>query len=1368
APDRDRLQTRNDATALRQILRYAGIHLAPDAAPATVELPAPAVPLDQLQTVEDLTDTHSIPSTEDPIASTEDPVPAPHRPATATSSVFPDDSAPLPVGELDTEGTTTTTLGEPSPRRAGPRVGHTKASNRGPGGFGNAPSGGSNPLASTFGLALAQAQGHQQHPQAFGALPGTVLPSPTHVYAQGTRIGGAPGRGRNYTGQQVDDLDLSKWDVLQAGGTRRGAIETPWGDGPVYVIVADGGPDGLYLPDGPGGRTRRYGPEQVADVIARDPERPPGVPVVILTANAGSGLLALPRWSADRAGVTVWSMDARYLFVNPVGGGRPHVAFLAAPEGTQALGQWIASPPGMLPAPALDPSEGGMVFRPGTGTSFTENDLVTYTMVDPRTHQSAGRAAHDPQEFAENEWAYLSLPAVRHFARWDPETDTEGPLQEMPEGMRGAYVFAAHGQIFNSGLELPYRKREPDGSELVDEESVPGQEVGRFIRRRPSFRGKHAVWLDACDGAAIHPEHHDPLIDVPAAQHVANETGTPAYAYAAEASPAEGEEGGRPDRILIHGRLDEQREDVVLFIPEISDAYMPLVAGRAGLPTALPEQLTRARRFTRALRHAMPGIESPDRADEYTAYLVGLGALESMRWRLGEREPLTGRHLDQLLALFYGGHGLPVPADPGQALVGLLNQANKQAGGPMALPEFMSSPATAPQLTPAVPSGPSASSAFGVGTSAWGGTDQSGAAGGPAHQGHVKGRPAPVDQPRPHTAAPLPAPPAGAVTADAVSTVSAPPPVTAPQPASLPPAESPTQAFAGASPVPPLSDDAKLDVGRRFSALMRDLGHPVVLAGGTRGRVQFENPRPLGTLEFQLSADVRLLADVVNQAIAQIFPEASPNALRVGDDGRSLTGVVQGTEISLGIHGPTSTDTTDTTEIGGFLVPTVSQSLADTAYKLALATGEQQRMRDLFDLLWGLSHAPTDDALPAARLETLHGDAYRAARPSGAAPTLTVRLSELLDGVARNSETRPEHEAKWRTLGAEQNDLRWLNTELTTLADVLRATDAVAADPIRQLASRLPGMPEADRTRELALLSPAERERLASDPVLAETLWDALPASEFARTAAQLMVQVPAGVDQPVSARDEAQAQIARALRDPDVTARLLKNGARMIVVPRSEAITTLDPFRGLAGQNRPDGRSWDELRGVGLRTAGVTEENLLGEFTSVPGTDPAYPDGYSTTLHEFAHTIYRYGLSESDQQDIHDAYQATLDEYGALWPDGALHGMDAEGRRTGVNYSSRDELEFFAQLTNVYLRANRGKDPYTGETRQNGGPDWVRRHQPTLFPLMQRLYGADPDAVYAGPVNPVEATQEQNEIYEGFRALWDQAEGTHVPQPHT
>ncbi|WP_189880364.1 lonely Cys domain-containing protein, partial [Streptomyces bluensis] len=211
------------------------------------------------------------------------------------------------------------------------------------------------------------------------------------------------------------------------------------------------------------------------------------------------------------------------------------------------------------------------------------------------------------------------------------------------------------------------------------------------------------------------------------------------------------------------------------------------------------------------------------------------------------------------------------------------------------------------------------------------------------------------------------------------------------------------------------------------------------------------------------------------------------------------------------------------------------------------------------------------------------------------------------------------------------------------------------------LAARLPGMSRKERAAELAYLSAAEREHLASDQALANALYRnrKMSRAAFAETAAQLMVQVPDGVDQPVSARREAQAQIARMLRNPAVTKRMLENGARVIVVPKSEAMTSLEPFRHLAKQQLSpgDSRIWDEVRGVSLRTTGVTEENLLGEFTSVPTETPAYPDGYSTTTHEFAHALHRFGLTPGQQKLIKDAYEARL-ALGdrAPWPDGPLY----------------------------------------------------------------------------------------------------------------
>ncbi len=314
------------------------------------------------------------------------------------------------------------------------------------------------------------------------------------------------------------------------------------------------------------------------------------------------------------------------------------------------------------------------------------------------------------------------------------------------------------------------------------------------------------------------------------------------------------------------------------------------------------------------------------------------------------------------------------------------------------------------------------------------------------------------------------------------------------------------------------------------------------------------------------------------------------------------------------------------------------------------------------------------------------------------------------------------------------------------LADGLRVRPEVTGDPVQELAVRLPGLSGAEREAALALLAPAHREQLAADPVLVDTLRARLAPAEFASVAAYLITQVPDGVEQPVTAGNRARAQVTQMLQDPDVAARLLKGGSRVVVVPRSQAMTSLDAFRDLQGGVTADGRSWQSVRGATQHSAAVTEENLLGERSTVPFVESAQADGYSTTVHEIAHTIHFHGLDDADKKLISDAYDATQQAGAAgAWPDGALYGHDADGSRTGPNYSSLNQYEFFAQLTNVYFMANAGTDPYTGLPRNNGGPDWVEKHHNRLHRLLVRLYGENPRGTNPAAVNPTEATDTEN-----------------------
>ncbi|WP_329585373.1 hypothetical protein OG500_32675 [Kitasatospora sp. NBC_01250] len=335
--------------------------------------------------------------------------------------------------------------------------------------------------------------------------------------------------------------------------------------------------------------------------------------------------------------------------------------------------------------------------------------------------------------------------------------------------------------------------------------------------------------------------------------------------------------------------------------------------------------------------------------------------------------------------------------------------------------------------------------------------------------------------------------------------------------------------------------------------------------------------------------------------------------------------------------------------------------------------------------------------------------------------------------------------------------------------DVFRTTDI---DHATELVDKLPGMTPADRAKAIGSLDANGRHWLARNPELVDRLRDELPPDEFARTAAHFMVNVDPRSEQPVSAREAAQAQVARMLQDPHVAAELLKRGAAVTVVPKGVKMTDVPAFQRLAGAQAGGasggGRGWDTIRGSGGLHTAFAEENLLGGHTTVPGAGD-YADGYSTSTHEFAHNIHQYGLSPDDRRTITEAYQGKIntddmtrmfgEETPITWSDGArnLHDTDND------NYASRDELEYFAQVSNAYLGTNHGTDLYTGEARNNG-PEWVKENEPDLLPLMERLYGKDPQAIHPEPANPVNAVQEDHDLHEAVRNLL--GDGTLPPAP--
>jgi hypothetical protein len=272
-----------------------------------------------------------------------------------------------------------------------------------------------------------------------------------------------------------------------------------------------------------------------------------------------------------------------------------------------------------------------------------------------------------------------------------------------------------------------------------------------------------------------------------------------------------------------------------------------------------------------------------------------------------------------------------------------------------------------------------------------------------------------------------------------------------------------------------------------------------------------------------------------------------------------------------------------------------------------------------------------------------------------------------------------------------------------------------------------------------------------------EDLFDDLDVKQKGRLAARWMLSVPDEVKDVNAARAEALRILGAMLGNNVGTIKnLLENNLEVIVIPRDKGMTVLEQFKSLRGQITHDGRTWEPIRGVGnvtdrtfsgqisqhhelkqARDSGkgpgaivaidpkkgkvytaITEENLLGGPTTAPGAG-CYDTGYSTTSHEFAHSIHQYGLNSADRATIDRIYKMRLQQSEhEEWVDGP--------RKVGNQtcYAAQTVFEYFAQLSNAWLGVNIGNDPYTGKPRKNG-KQWVLDHEPrAISEILDRVYG--------------------------------------------
>ncbi|MGQ5523304.1 hypothetical protein ACUHMQ_08595 [Chitinimonas sp. PSY-7] len=205
-------------------------------------------------------------------------------------------------------------------------------------------------------------------------------------------------------------------------------------------------------------------------------------------------------------------------------------------------------------------------------------------------------------------------------------------------------------------------------------------------------------------------------------------------------------------------------------------------------------------------------------------------------------------------------------------------------------------------------------------------------------------------------------------------------------------------------------------------------------------------------------------------------------------------------------------------------------------------------------------------------------------------------------------------------------------------------------------------------------------------------LFDGLDPHQIGRLTARWMLSVPDEVTDVPAARAEGLRVIAAMLgNDISVIKNLLEHNIQVVVIPRNKSLTVLEQFESLRGQTTFDGRRWSSVRGVshvsgnsfsqllatyselkhmrdmskgagsvvavdpsrGRIYVGITEENLLGGITSVASAE-CYAVGYSTSTHEFAHTIHTYGLTDNDRTTLNRAYKLRMQQSESTqWVDG-------------------------------------------------------------------------------------------------------------------
>ncbi len=204
-------------------------------------------------------------------------------------------------------------------------------------------------------------------------------------------------------------------------------------------------------------------------------------------------------------------------------------------------------------------------------------------------------------------------------------------------------------------------------------------------------------------------------------------------------------------------------------------------------------------------------------------------------------------------------------------------------------------------------------------------------------------------------------------------------------------------------------------------------------------------------------------------------------------------------------------------------------------------------------------------------------------------------------------------------------------------------------------------------------------------------------------------IPIMAHADVSDAALNEAARRIDRQLaRAPAIAANLRRLGAQMHIIGKDQQTSDLPEYRHLRGQPFEGDQTIDERgRGYGGLFASCSEENLL-LFPS-----DRFREHRDICTHEFAHTIFEFGVSRDIRDQVEAQRQQSL----------------AAGKWSGA-FAAGNAGEFFAELSMWYF-GSRG-DYGSIRPPPSPGPHWLRAYDRDAYALL--------DAIYSGRLKPAKA----------------------------